>query len=88
MRKLRSLLLAGVIAFTAAGFAGSAPATAAPCGYYNHGLPSYNHCGNTKVKIRIDNEAYSKVPPAAKNTNPRTTENTRPYNPNGRLNPV
>ncbi len=33
-------------------------------------------------------EAYSKVPPAAKNTNPRTTENTRPYNPNGRLNPV
>ncbi|HJD50719.1 MAG TPA: hypothetical protein H9908_02440 [Candidatus Rothia avistercoris] len=35
-----------------------------------------------------DNEAYSKVPPAAKNTNPRTTANTRPYNPNGRLNPV
>ncbi|WP_423817110.1 hypothetical protein [Rothia nasimurium] len=34
------------------------------------------------------NEAYSKVPPAAKNTNPRTTANTRPYNPNGRLNPV
>ena len=33
-------------------------------------------------------EAYSKVPPAAKNTNPRTTANTRPYNPNGRLNPV
>ncbi|MFC6354142.1 hypothetical protein ACFP6B_09600, partial [Rothia nasimurium] len=27
-------------------------------------------------------EAYSKVPPAAKNTNPRTTANTRPYNPN------
>ncbi|MFC6352860.1 hypothetical protein ACFP6B_02985, partial [Rothia nasimurium] len=26
-------------------------------------------------------EAYSKVPPAAKNTNPRTTANTRPYNP-------
>lgn len=55
MRKLRSLLLTGVIAFTAVGFASSAPATAAPCGYYNHGLPSYNHCGNTKVKIRIDN---------------------------------
>ena len=35
-----------------------------------------------------DIEAYSKVPPAAKNTNPRTTANTRPYNPNGRLNPV
>ncbi|MFC6353623.1 hypothetical protein ACFP6B_06910, partial [Rothia nasimurium] len=28
-----------------------------------------------------DIEAYSKVPPAAKNTNPRTTANTRPYNP-------
>ena len=36
----------------------------------------------------LDYEAYSKVPPAAKNTNPRTTANTRPYNPNGRLNPV
>ncbi|MGV3015933.1 hypothetical protein [Rothia sp. 88186D007BW] len=36
----------------------------------------------------ISDEAYSKVPPAAKNTNPRTTENTRPHNPNGRLNPV
>lgn len=35
-----------------------------------------------------NDEAYSKVPPAAKNTNPRTTANTRPYNPNGRLNPV
>lgn len=38
--------------------------------------------------ISDDKEAYSKVPPAAKNTNPRTTANTRPYNPNGRLNPV
>lgn len=55
MRKLKSLLIAGVIAFAAVGFAGSAPAAAAPCGYYNYGLPSYNHCGSGKVKIRVDN---------------------------------
>lgn len=34
MRKLRSLLLTGALALTAVGFAGGAPATAAPCGYY------------------------------------------------------
>ncbi|WP_423817387.1 acyltransferase family protein [Rothia nasimurium] len=46
--------------------------------------------GAYKLKryLRGNDEAYSKVPPAAKNTNPRTTANTRPYNPNGRLNPV
>ncbi len=38
--------------------------------------------------VQVASEAYSKFSPAAKNTNPRTTENTRPYNPNGRLNPV
>ncbi|MGV3324071.1 hypothetical protein ACED90_01050, partial [Rothia sp. 11254D007CT] len=31
-------------------------------------------------EFNIGLEAYSKVPPAAKNTNPRTTANTRPYN--------
>lgn len=47
--------------------------------------------GNASTTVREiegNYEAYSKVPPAAKNTNPRTTANTRPYNPNGRLNPV
>lgn len=29
-----------------------------------------------------------KVPPATKNSNPRTTENTCPYELNGHLNPV
>ncbi|MGV3325608.1 lactococcin 972 family bacteriocin, partial [Rothia sp. 11254D007CT] len=32
------------------------------------------------VNTASGHEAYSKVPPAAKNTNPRTTANTRPYN--------
>ncbi|MFC6352657.1 hypothetical protein ACFP6B_01930 [Rothia nasimurium] len=49
-------------------------------------IRDYLRSGN--IDDAIKNEAYSKVPPAAKNTNPRTTENTRPYNPNGRLNPV
>ena len=29
-------------------------AQAAPCGYYNAGMPSYNHCGKGRVKIRVD----------------------------------
>lgn len=33
---------------------GAAPATAAPCGFFNAGVPSYNHCGTGKVKIRVD----------------------------------
>ncbi|MFC6354178.1 N-6 DNA methylase, partial [Rothia nasimurium] len=47
------------------------------------GNPPYDdHAGGRGGWIeRGDNEAYSKVPPAAKNTNPRTTANTRPYNP-------
>ena len=32
---------------------------------------------NNKLKQSAVSEAYSKVSPAAKNTNPRTTENTR-----------
>lgn len=55
MRKLRSLLLTGALALTAVGFVGAAPASAAPCGYYNNGLPRYNHCGSGNVKIRVDN---------------------------------
>ncbi|QNV37219.1 hypothetical protein [Rothia terrae] len=35
----------------------------------------------------IDYETYSKVLPVAQNTNPRTTEKTRPYKPSGLRNP-
>lgn len=43
-----ALLMGGVTVGAAA------PANAAPCGYYNNGLPRYNHCSSGNVKIRID----------------------------------